>query len=371
MIEVSSGPEGVVLCASRSLHYVAQAVLASRSVRRFLPDVPITLFTDFAEHAILDVGEFDQVLPIAIRHEFRSSWATGKFLRFEALRRSPYERTLHLDVDARVVDESVAQIFEILKSSEIALVECHLEGSWARPKYGRPMFNGGVIAYRRTEAVLELFRLWEDMTEKHHGMLSLVDLPDLPYLAHIPNARVRRRLLCGDQVGLAQLLSPEVNSLGLAIRVLPESWNVRRHGRGMREPMLIDHSPGYQEMLSAELLAIAAKLPEPEAGIAYDAASDLIFEEGVVVGDGGAMEGLAMLGRMLEEVAQANGPPASKTCLWRAVLHAWHGQGRLALAQASRAGSCAADLSARASFPCVPLILVGRRAPRYFQKTRA
>lgn len=254
---------GVVLFATCASHYLLHAYLSAVSARRFLPETSITLFTDRTDHPLVGLPVFDRVENVEIRQEFKNDWATGKFLRIDALRRSVYEKTLHVDCDTRFRSAEAAAIFDILDDSEIGLVENAPDASYTRRKYGRRLFNGGVIAYRKTEGVCRFFDHWQRLNRMHHEASASPTLPDLDYLEHVPEESVKRRLLLMDQLGMAQLLSPEVNVYDLDVVILDRRWNDRRFLRERQDhepPPIIDHAPDLDHRLYADTLQELVRL---------------------------------------------------------------------------------------------------------------
>jgi len=135
-----------------------ELVVSARSVRRTMPDIPITVFSD------LDIsGPFDEVRLIR-----RPRNTTDFFrLRTELLCDSPYERTLHLDTDTYVVRE-VSAVFDLLDRFDIAIA--HDTHRIAVPIPGipesYPEFNAGVIAYR-AQALRALSPTWLALYDQH------------------------------------------------------------------------------------------------------------------------------------------------------------------------------------------------------------
>lgn len=259
----ASTDNGVVLFATYASHYLLHAYLSAVSARQFLPETPISLFTDRTDHPLVGLPVFDRVESVEIRQEFKNDWATGKFLRIDALRRSVYEKTLHVDCDTRFRSAEATAIFQILDDYEIGLVECAPDASYTRRRYGRRLFNGGVIAYRKTDGVCRFFDHWQRLNRMHHEASAAPTLPDFDYLEHIPEEAVKRRLLLMDQLGMAQLLSPEVNVYDLDVVILERRWNDRRYykERDADEPEpIIDHASHLDRRLYADTLQELVRL---------------------------------------------------------------------------------------------------------------
>ena len=239
---------GVIFVATQHPRFVFEATDAAESVRDYLPDVSITLFTDIKDAIVDPDGMFDEIVGIAPVTTFGDTWGRGLLDRVKSLSKSPFERTLFLDTDIRVMSESVMEVFSLLDDASIAMVPTRPENSISRKHYGRPMFNAGVIAYRSEPQIMKLFSEWEEIFEHH---LELADRPSEdppPYLAHIRDIKTRQMLLINDQTSLAQLLSPDVNRFDIRLRILDETWNWRgfppRHT--LPGPVRIDHQNKYK-----------------------------------------------------------------------------------------------------------------------------
>ncbi|WP_020186880.1 hypothetical protein [Methylopila sp. 73B] len=146
---------GVVYIAF-GVDYVAEAVHSARSLKQHTP-VPVTLFTDMETSDLA----FDQVVRIKVAH---------KRAKVDFISRSPYERTLYLDSDTRVVRD-VSDIFETLGRFDIAATHdlSRKSSRWAHnvPEYDAipysfPEYNGGVLAYRSGQRTADFLGLWRD-----------------------------------------------------------------------------------------------------------------------------------------------------------------------------------------------------------------
>jgi hypothetical protein len=145
---------GVVFIAAGAF-YANAAVAAARSVREANPTLGIHLFTDSTPG---DTRCFDGVSRIEGGH-YRS--------KVDHLCDSPFERTLYLDTDVRVVAE-IGEMFDLLDRFDIALAHAHARN---RPETNEiwhqripasfPQLNAGVILFKRTPEVLGLLQDWK------------------------------------------------------------------------------------------------------------------------------------------------------------------------------------------------------------------
>lgn len=148
-------PSRGVLFVATGAGYRGLARRAAESVRRHAPDLPIDLFTD----AACEADVFDRVVTLD------DPWFRS---RIDAMARTRFERTLHLDVDVLAVAD-VRDVFDVLDRFDVALAHDQLRNSpsatafWRRPLPNAfPQFNGGVIAYRRAPSVLAFLREWAE-----------------------------------------------------------------------------------------------------------------------------------------------------------------------------------------------------------------
>lgn len=163
------------------------------------------------------------------------------------------------------------------------MVECHPDSSISRGIYGQPMFNGGLVLFKRNAKTTQLFEAWRDLSDKH---FRIADTPDLaaaatecPYIAHVSAPDERRTLLRRDQLALAQLFSPVNNRFDVTYAQLSEGWNFRGLGehRRLMEPVIIDHRNAYKFTTLQDLLSEAyrrfANGDRPSAGLIYNHAA--------------------------------------------------------------------------------------------------
>jgi hypothetical protein len=181
-----------VLYIATGERYLDAAIRAATGVRRHCPNLPIALATDRQDIAPRDL--FSHVQPIESGHS-RS--------KVDCLIHSPFEKTLYLDTDARLVDD-VTDMFRLLDRFDIALAHAHARNrrktrqSWrAELPDCFPQLNGGVILYRKNEEVLRFLQEW---SRSYH------------------EAGFRK-----DQVTLRELLWTST----LRLYVLPPEFNVR------------------------------------------------------------------------------------------------------------------------------------------------
>lgn len=227
----SPSPSRGVVFVATGARYIACAEAAARSVRRHMPDVPIALFTDAGQlgHPLSDL--FDPVIELEGAHR-RS--------KVDCLMNSPFERTLFLDADIRVL-EDVSELFDLLERFDMAMAQAHARNRaatravWTRAlPDAYPQFNTGVMAVRRSPETHALLQAWSDSYK---------------------SAGFRK-----DQVTLRELLW----SSDLRLATLPPEYNIRYPkylwlwGRREARPRIC-HFHRYSFVTRGEWLAHLAK----------------------------------------------------------------------------------------------------------------
>lgn len=135
--------------------YIKEAENSAKSVYEHMPDANITLATDTVDY---ESEYFDDVIDIP--KEFPHSAASLIHPKL-----MPYEKTIRLDTDTYLC-QPVDELFDLLNKHDIAFTLS--PGQNSVPDLPSPWieFNGGVIAYKRSEATKELFSEWNDRFEK-------------------------------------------------------------------------------------------------------------------------------------------------------------------------------------------------------------
>ena len=215
---------GIVYIASIDEHSLEEAFLSAESVKNAAPSLPVTLFTDEPRHPLCRLGVFDKVIPIERVDAPLPPGAQGKLLGLRNLMKTPYERTLHLDTDMRVLTPEVVKLFELLNDADVALAEASLD-SYACFHAKRRMYNPSLILYRLNEKTESWLSEWASLSERNLQKACQTALPPLPPSSPIKDEAVRRKLLGMAQISLLELLSPETNRFNLGVRPLDYSWN--------------------------------------------------------------------------------------------------------------------------------------------------
>lgn len=139
--------QGILYVASGE-RYTDAAAVSAASVRKYMPHINITLAGDG-----FICEPFDQALTVHTDDPYRA--------KILALRNSPYEQTLMLDVDTQVVADPT-DIFTLLSRFDIAVAHAPNRVTLAFQDIpdSFPEFNTGVVAMRQTQVVQRLLDSW-------------------------------------------------------------------------------------------------------------------------------------------------------------------------------------------------------------------
>jgi len=163
-----------VLFVATGQRYVSAAIRAAQSLRATSPSLPIAIHTDRPED--VPASLFSHVRFIDRGHA-RS--------KVDCLIHSPFERTLYLDSDVRVL-EDISEVFRLLDRFDIALAHAHARNRAATRQIWRvdlpdsfPQLNGGVILYRKNEEVLRFLNDWSSSYQEAGFKKDQVTLREL------------------------------------------------------------------------------------------------------------------------------------------------------------------------------------------------
>jgi hypothetical protein len=140
--------QGAVYIITKDQRYVDLLLISAASLKRAMPDLPITVFSQFP----VDGTCFERVIPVEPSQD-------GFYDKAKLLRQTPYDRTLFLDADTYVV-EAVPELFSMLDYFDCAAThEEYVNTDWFS-RYPRPdipacypEFNTGVVAFKRSETI--------------------------------------------------------------------------------------------------------------------------------------------------------------------------------------------------------------------------
>ena len=133
--------------------YLHEALRSAESLRRHMPDLPITLFADRNPP---QESYFDEV-------RILEDCAYGFIDKIQPMQRSPYRQTIFLDSDTYIA-AGFNELFDLLERYEIAAALDTCRGGDPVPECPRSFFeiNTGVILYRNAPSVQTFFQAWFD-----------------------------------------------------------------------------------------------------------------------------------------------------------------------------------------------------------------
>jgi hypothetical protein len=167
---------GVVYVATGKQRYIDEACISASSLKKHMPDLPITLFSD-------------QAVTISCFDECRTIESSGSGILDKALgmQQSPYDYTLFLDTDTYVCSDFL-ELFTLLDKYDIAAVlNEHRTGTFEDLRWdyqcikndeGKliyPMYNSGVILYKKSPEISQFFSNWIALTKQRDYKGKITD----------------------------------------------------------------------------------------------------------------------------------------------------------------------------------------------------
>lgn len=186
-----------VVTTHKSFEFIEAAIESAFSVFEHMPEIGIHLYTD--EHGVSRVNElhsspFTSVGLIPEPND-RS--------KIDYLLKSPFEKTLYLDSDARVIRD-ILDIFDLLNRFDIGLAHAYVRNDQKALEFWNfdlpacfPPFDGGVILFNKSPNVKTFLHDWK-------RSFNTTDI-------------------CADEVSLRELLW----SSDLRFAILPPEYNVQ------------------------------------------------------------------------------------------------------------------------------------------------
>jgi hypothetical protein len=187
---MSEFSNGIIYVASGT-SYIEEACQSARSVKKHMPNMPITLFT----HTSIEDTVFDDV----VLDERLGSGRSPKEGKVGCLSRSPYDRTLYLDTDTYVCTD-ICDIFTLLDTFDLAVAHDPARLYYSGGEYPSnlpesfPELNTGVILYKNTSKnVVNLLSSWK---EKYGSMCKEENERDqISFREVLYNSNVRMTVL--------------------------------------------------------------------------------------------------------------------------------------------------------------------------------
>jgi lipopolysaccharide biosynthesis glycosyltransferase len=149
-----------VIFAATGQNYVNLARQSAYSIRETNPTLEIDLFTDSA----IKAEPFNRISIL------QDVWVRSKI---DAMLSSRFEKSLYLDSDTLVLAD-ISDIFMLLDQFDIAFAHDQARNHYlVRREYKTelpntfPQVNGGVVAFRRSQKVLDFLSEWRALVVKH------------------------------------------------------------------------------------------------------------------------------------------------------------------------------------------------------------
>lgn len=198
---MSSPSRGIIYIVTEQ-KFVDEACLSAASVKRCMPDIPITLFSDVPRSSSL----FDQVVPIV-------KPTHGPEDKILNIAKSPYQETLYLDSDTHMVDDS-RELFSLLERFDLAAVHAPYRAQYQVSEVPDcfPEVNTGVLLIRKSNKTDMLFERWLQVYREDalKPVKWLFPGGESWYRHALPNQPSFRRALYESDVRIANV-PPEYN----------------------------------------------------------------------------------------------------------------------------------------------------------------
>jgi hypothetical protein len=229
-------PSKGVLYIATGKKWLDEAEYSVASLKRHMPNVQTALVTDTP----LENTQFDQVIVVP---KCEYVWR----FKIEHMKSSPFDYTVFLDTDTYVVQD-FSELFEMLTHFDMGMVwenaQVHNKPLHVHPHMPDYFFgfNTGVLAFRKTEGVVQFIDRWLQRLEEY----KRTEPGNSPLLVH-------------DQPAFHEVL------LASPIRflVLPNSYNFNVWKVGLaRKPAKILHTRPVLRAEYAALARLANEIPE-------------------------------------------------------------------------------------------------------------
>jgi len=143
-------------------NFIKELLISAESVKKHNPDLPIAVFSDKPINSDL----IDTWFPIQVNH-LRP--------KVDYIHLAPFEQTIFLDTDT-IVDHDITEMFGILDKYDFAI--CHdlarkrvnvsnLIPEYKEIPYAFSEVNPGVMVFKKTQPVLDFFKLWKEHFYKY------------------------------------------------------------------------------------------------------------------------------------------------------------------------------------------------------------
>lgn len=188
---------GAVYIITQDPRYVDLLLTSAASLKRAMPELPITAFSQFPIES-----------PLLENVHLVEPGGDGFYDKARLIQSSPYERTLLIDADTYVL-EPVPELFALLDQFDCAAThEEYLDTDWHH-RYPRtdipasfPEFNTGILMLKRSEQVSRMLEQWGTLYQQFLQERPGETINDQPffrvaaYLSEVRIATLTREYNC-------------------------------------------------------------------------------------------------------------------------------------------------------------------------------
>jgi hypothetical protein len=244
--------QGAIYIITQDPRYVEMLLTSAASLRRAMPQLPITVFSQFPVESPL----FEKVVRVEPTQD-------GFFDKTRLMRESPYDRTLFIDADIYVA-EPIPELFSLLDHFDCAAThEEYVSTDWHQ-RYPRPdipesfpEFNTGILMLKRSEKVDRLLTEWGDLYQA--------------YLEAKP----------GEKINDQPFFRVAIYRSDVRVATLTREYNCKFRGQGyLKGRVKILHGHVNFELALNHVTAAAAVLNKSEGPRVYIAGT--VFEQKIV-----------------------------------------------------------------------------------------
>jgi len=176
-----------IVTTQKSLIFIKSAIESARSALNMCPNLGRHIYTDkngLEQIAKLSDSPFSSTGEIINPH-YRS--------KVDYISQTPYERTLYLDSDTRIVAD-ISEMFDLLNRFDIALAHGHKRAKHKKDNSGKliekipesfPQYNSGVILYKNSDEVRNFLKEWADNFHKAGFYKDQIALRYLLYMTKL------------------------------------------------------------------------------------------------------------------------------------------------------------------------------------------
>lgn len=168
---------GAIYIITQNPRYVGLLLSSARSLKNAMPQLPITVFSEFE---IPPTELFENITRV-------KGSADGFYDKTLFMQQSPYERTLFIDADTYVVDP-ISELFLLLDRFDCAAThEEYSNTDWSNcyplPEVPEsfPEFNTGILAFGRNQRVEVLFKEWAGLYQEFSKKFPAQRINDQPF----------------------------------------------------------------------------------------------------------------------------------------------------------------------------------------------